>query len=208
MLSLHLEALLFAADKPLSEEHLCTYLNAAREPEFPEISPETVQEALQEIQEKYAGPAFPFEVVQSGGGFRFLTKAAYHKTILQLTGEKHLKKLSPAAMETLSIIAYRGPVTKGEIEFIRGVSADYALQKLLDKELIVISGRKEDAIGKPLLYMPSRQLLDYLGINSSAELPQLKDLGPLEHVIPTPGSEAAPGEPEAVSDRISGNKDL
>ena len=192
MLSRHLQALLFAADKPLSAEDLCTYLNAIREPEIPEISTENVRELLEEIKAKYASLEFPFEVVESGGGFRFLTKAEYHKTILQLTGEKHLKKLSPAAMETLSIIAYRGPVTKGEIEFIRGVSADYAIQKLLEKELIIISGRKEDAIGKPLLYMPSRYLLDYLGINSSEELPKLKDFGTIEYVEPTPASEALP----------------
>lgn len=191
-LSFHLQALLFAADKPLPVEDLRNYLNAVREPDFPEISTEIVRELLEEIHSKYAGPEFPFEVVESGGGFRFLTKAECHKTILQLTGEKHLKKLSPAAMETLSIIAYRGPVTKGEVEFIRGVSADYAIQKLLEKELIVISGRKEDAIGKPLLYVPSRYLLDYLGINSSEDLPKLKDLGTIEYVEPTPAIEAAP----------------
>ncbi len=194
MLSLHLEALLFAADKPLPAEELRTYLNAIREEDFPEITPEDFRELLAAVQAKYDAPAFPFTVVESGGGFRFLTKAEYHKTILPLTGEKHLKKLSPAAMETLSIIAYRGPVTKGEVEFIRGVSADYAVQKLLEKELIVISGRKEDTIGKPLLYMPSRHLLDYLGINSSEELPKLKDLGTLEYVEPTPAAEALPDD--------------
>lgn len=195
-LSLHLEALLFAADKPLPAEELRVHLNAVRGEEFPEITPESLQEMLAGIQAKYDAPEFPFTISESGGGFRFLTKAEFHKTILPLTGEKHLKKLSPAAMETLSIIAYRGPVTKGEVEFIRGVSADYALQKLLEKELIVITGRKEDAIGKPLLYMPSRHLLDYLGINSSEELPKLKDLGTIEYVVPTPASEARPDDLE------------
>ncbi len=189
---LPLEALLFAADKPLPVEELRAHLNAVREEGTEDISTEKVQHLLDVITAKYVCDDFPFQITQSGGGFRFLTKPEYHKTIVQLTGEKHLKKLSAAAMETLSIVAYRGPVTKGEIEFIRGVSADYALQKLLDKELILISGRKEDAIGKPLLYVPSRYLLDYLGINSSAELPQLKDLGTIEYVEPTPASEAVP----------------
>lgn len=193
MLSLHLEALLFAADQPLPFADLLTHLTAAaRTADLGEVSPETLQDLLASVQAKYSGPDFPFQIVESGGGFRFLTKAEYHTTILPLTGEKHLKKLSPAAMETLSIVAYRGPVTKSEVEFIRGVSADYAIQKLLDKELIVISGRKEDAIGKPLLYMPSRHLLDYLGINSGSELPQLKDMGTLEYVVPTPATDALP----------------
>jgi segregation and condensation protein B len=185
------EALLFAADHPLTIEEIAGCL-AALETGPTRLVPEQLSILIATITEKYASDVFPFQVVESGGGFRFLTKATYHNVVVQLTGDKHLKKLSAAAMETLSIIAYRGPVTKGEIEFIRGVSADYAIQKLLDKELITISGRKEDAIGKPLLYMPSRHLLDYLGINGTHELPQLKDMGTIAYVEPTPATEAVP----------------
>ncbi|RYD52338.1 MAG: SMC-Scp complex subunit ScpB [Sphingobacteriales bacterium] len=192
-LQLSVEALLFAADHPLTVEEISGCL-AVTEIESRVLVPEHLRLLLAAITEKYEAEAFPFQVVESGGGFRFLTKPTYHKVVVQLTGDKHLKKLSAAAMETLSIVAYRGPVTKGEIEFIRGVSADYAIQKLLDKELITISGRKEDAIGKPLLYMPSRHLLDYLGINGTHELPQLKDMGTIEYVAPTPASEAVPDD--------------
>ncbi len=196
---LHTEALLFAADKPLTAADLEAYLNGAfpaadeegEEKEDP-ISPAQIEVALKGIEEKYASDFYPFALVLSGGGYRFLTKKEYHTTVLQLNGDRHLKKLSAAALETLSIVAYKGPVTKGEIEFIRGVSADYALQKLLEKELVLIAGRKEDSVGKPLLYQTTRQFMDYLGINSPADLPQLKDLGTIHYVEPTDASEAQP----------------
>ena len=113
---------------------------------------------------------------ESGGGWQFLTKRDYHKTIAQLNGEKFLKRLSSAALETLAIIAYKQPITKGEIEAIRGVSSDYSIQKLLEKELINITGRNEDMPGKPLVYATSKTFMDYFGINSPADLPKLKEV--------------------------------
>src|SRR5690606_8130010 len=100
---------------------------------------------------------------------------------------------SAAAMETLAIIAYRQPVTKSEIEYIRGVSADYSIQKLLEKDLVVIAGRNEEAVGKPLVYATSKSFMDYLGINSPAELPQLNDISNIEIVVPNDAIEAEPG---------------
>ena len=102
-------------------------------------------------------------------------------------------------METLAIIAYKQPITKSEIEFIRGVSADYSIQKLLEKELIVITGRNENMVGKPLTYATSKNFMDYLGINNSAELPQLKDIINTDIVMPTNGSEATPGDGDEVN---------
>ena len=99
------------------------------------VSLDQVETSMEGIVEKYKAEFYPFEVIQSGGGWQFLTKKEYHKTIAQLNGDKFLKKLSAAAMETLSIVAYKQPVTKGQMEAIRGVSADYAIQKLLEKEL-------------------------------------------------------------------------
>jgi segregation and condensation protein B len=97
-------------------------------------------------------------------------------------------------METLSIIAYKQPITKSEIEYIRGVSADYSIQKLLEKELIVISGRNENMVGKPLIYNTSKSFMDYLGINSPSQLPQLKDITDINIVMPTSSEDAQPAD--------------
>jgi len=187
----HVEALIFASDKPLTQIEMTELLGQALETV---IESERIATCLAAIMEKYEAEYYPFHLTESGGGYQFLTKKQFHKTVLKLNGEKHLKKLSAAAMETLSIIAYKQPVTKSEIEFIRGVSADYSIQKLLEKELIVISGRNEDMIGKPLIYSTSKGFMDYLGINSPAQLPQLKDITDMEIIMPTDASEATPDD--------------
>ncbi|HYK56621.1 MAG TPA: SMC-Scp complex subunit ScpB, partial [Flavisolibacter sp.] len=105
--------------------------------------------------------------------------------VAQLNGEKFLKRLSAAALETLAIVAYKQPVTKGEIEAIRGVSSDYAVQKLLEKELIVISGRNEKLPGHPLVYATSKNFMDYFGINSADDLPKIKEVLADQLVEPT-----------------------
>jgi segregation and condensation protein B len=107
-------------------------------------------------------------------GYQFLTKKEYHAVINLLQVQRSKKKLSPAALETLAIIAYKQQVTKLEIEQIRGVNSEYSIQKLLEKELITIAG-KSDTVGRPILYSPSQQFMDYFGINSLGELPQIKD---------------------------------
>jgi segregation and condensation protein B len=137
---------------------------------------EQVQTAMEGIVEKYRSEFYPFEMRESGGGWQFLTKKDFHKTVAQLNGEKFLKRLSSAALETLAIIAYKQPITKADIESIRGVSCDYSIQKLLEKELIVISGRNEDMPGKPLIYNTSRTFMDYFGINNAEDLPKLKEV--------------------------------
>ena len=183
----HIEALVFASERPLSQIELKELLGQALETE---IDTDFVAVSLSAIAQKYAATYYPFQLIESGGGYQFLTKKTFHKTILLLNGDKHIKKLSSSAMETLSIIAYKQPITKGEIEYIRGVSADYSIQKLLEKELIVIAGRKEDMVGKPLIYTTSKNFMDYLGINSPTQLPQLNDITDKEIVIPTNGTEA------------------
>ena len=92
-----------------------------------------VETALEAVREKYSSEFYAFEVRESGGGYQFLTKRDYYQTVAQLNGEKFLKRLSTAALETLAIIAYKQPISKGEIEHIRGVSTDYSIQKLLEK---------------------------------------------------------------------------
>ena len=96
--------------------------------------------------------------------------------LAQLNGDKFLKRLSNAALESLAIIAYKQPITKGEVEAIRGVNSDYSIQKLLEKELIVISGRNEHLPGKPLVYGTSKNFMDYFGINSTDDLPKIREV--------------------------------
>jgi segregation and condensation protein B len=172
----HIEALIFASDKPLNSTEITELINQAFGFMEDKIEPGQVDAALEGIVEKYNSEFYPFEVRTSGGGWQFLTKKDFHKTVAQLNGEKFLKRLSAAALETLAIIAYKQPITKGEIEAIRGVSSDYSVQKLLEKELIVISGRNEKLPGHPLIYATSKSFMDYFGINSPEELPKIKEV--------------------------------
>ncbi len=181
----HIEALIFASDKPLPVLEITDLLNNAFGFMEDKVSLDQVEAAMEGIVEKYNADFYPFEVVQSGGGWQFLTKKEFHKTVAQLNGEKFMKRLSAAALETLAIIAYKQPVTKGEIEAIRGVSADYAVQKLLEKDLIIISGRNEKMPGHPLVYATSKSFMDYFGINSSDDLPKIKEVLSEHLVAPT-----------------------
>jgi segregation and condensation protein B len=182
----HIEALIFASDKPLTNPEIIDLVNAAFgfTDAADRISTEQVDAALDGIVEKYSSEFYPFEVRQSGGGWQFLTKKAFHKTVAQLNGEKFLKKLSGAALETLAIIAYKQPITKGEIESIRGVSSDYSVQKLLEKDLIIISGRNEKLPGHPLVYATSKSFMDYFGINSADDLPKIREVLADQSVVP------------------------
>lgn len=181
----HIEALIFASEKPLSSLEVTDLLNSAFGFMEDKITLDQVEAAIDGVKEKYVSEFYPFGIVQSGGGWQFLTKKDYHKTIAQLNGDKFMKRLSAAALETLAIVAYKQPVTKGEVEAIRGVSADYAIQKLLEKELIVISGRNEKLPGHPLVYGTSKSFMDYFGINSSDELPKIKEVLAEQMVEPT-----------------------
>jgi segregation and condensation protein B len=172
----HIEALIFASDKPLAINDLVELLNNAMGFIEDRVTSDQVEAAVNTIREKYDSEFYAFGLVESGGGWQFLTRQEYHKTIAQLNGDRFLKKLSAASIETLSIIAYKQPVTKSEIELIRGVNCDYAVQKLLEKELVVISGRREDAVGKPLIYSTSKNFMDYFGINSADDLPKIKEI--------------------------------
>ncbi len=191
----HVEALIFASDRPITQVEMTEMLSQAMEEQ---IETERIAICIDAVREKYESDHYPFQLREIGGGYQFLTKKAFHKTVLQLNGDKHIKKLSAAAMETLAIIAYRQPISKSEIEFIRGVSADYSIQKLLEKELIIIAGRNENAIGKPLIYHTSKNFMDYLGINTPAELPQLKDITNIDLVMPTSALEAQPEDESSL----------
>ena len=181
----HIEALIFASDKPLTALEVTDLVNNAFGFMEDKITLDQVETSLDGIREKYNSEFYPFELRQSGGGWQFLTKKEFHKTIAQLNGDKFLKRLSAAALETLAIVAYKQPVTKGEIEAIRGVSSDYAVQKLLEKELIVITGRNEKMPGHPLVYSTSKGFMDYFGINSAEDLPKIKEVLADQLIEPT-----------------------
>jgi segregation and condensation protein B len=172
----HIEALIFASDKPLIAEELVELVNNALGFIEDRATIEQVEAAIEGIKEKYSAEFYAFELKQSGGGLQFLTKPAYYKTVALLNGDKFLKRLSTASLETLAIIAYKQPITKSEMEAIRGVNCDYAVQKLLEKDLVVISGRKEESVGQPLLYSTSKSFMDYFGINSPADLPKISEV--------------------------------
>lgn len=172
----HIEVLIFASEKPLTTLEIVELLNNAFGFLEERVSLDQVESSIEGIIEKYNSDFYPFEVRESGGGFQFLTKKTFHQTIAQLNGDKFLKRLSTAALETLAIIAYKQPITKGEIESLRGVNSDYSVQKLLEKELIVISGRNENQPGHPLLYTTSKSFMDYFGINSTEDLPKIKEV--------------------------------
>ena len=172
----HIESLIFASDRPLNNAELLELVNNALAFIEDRATQEQVDAAIEGIVEKYNSEFYAFEVRKVGGGWQFLTKKEYHKTVAQLNGDKFLKRLSVAALETLAIIAYKQPITKSEIESIRGVNCDYAVQKLLEKDLVVISGRNEEAVGKPLIYSTSKSFMDYFGINSSDDLPKISEV--------------------------------
>ena len=172
----HIEVLIFASEKPLSSLDIVELINNTFGFLEERIMLDQVESALDGIREKYDSEFYPFEVKQSGGGWQFLTKPSFHKTIAQLNGDKFLKRLSNAALETLAIIAYKQPITKGEIEAIRGVNSDYSIQKLLEKELVLISGRNENMPGKPLVYATSKNFMDYFGINTAEDLPKIREV--------------------------------
>ncbi len=180
----HIEALIFASPQPVLLVELQSVLAEAFGAEVAETP---IREAILESQEKYRAEHFPFEIVEIAGGWQFLSKGAYHNSIGIHLRQTTKKRLSQAALETLAIVAYKQPVSKSELEQIRGVDCNYAVQKLLEKELVAVVGRAETP-GKPLLYATTEKFMDYLGIRTLGELPKPKDFKDIENVIGEPDS--------------------
>lgn len=160
-----IETLLFITDKPLS---------ASKVNQVAEIGDLALtRDIIQEIQTDYANGGRAVQVLEIGGGFQMCTKPEYGRWVRKLYNEKMSTRLSPAALETLAIIAYKQPVTRAEIEVIRGVDISGPLEKLLDRGLIKIAGKKEVA-GRPLVYATTDQFLRVFGLNHISELPDMK----------------------------------
>jgi segregation and condensation protein B len=139
-----------------------------------DVPEEDIVGAIQRLDDKFQAEEFAFQLYKASGGYQFLTKPAYQASIGIMLKQQSKKRLSTSAMETLSIIAYKQPISKTEIENIRGVNCDYAVQKLLDKSLIEITG-KADTIGRPMLYGTTSKFMEYFGINDLNELPVPKE---------------------------------
>lgn len=165
-----LEALVFASDRPLPSEEAFAAIDAWQPGAL--ASWEEAHLLLQEMAARLNSSDSGFMLVESGGGWQFLTRPEYHHLLSIRSAQTSRRRLSPAAMETLAIIAYRQPVSKPEIEAVRGVASDHALQRLLERGLVEIVGRSEQP-GRPMLYATSPKMLDHLGLNHISQLPPL-----------------------------------
>lgn len=188
----YIEALIFSSEVPISVGEIRECLESVFNTTFQN---EYVETAILRLQMKYKTDGYAFEVVHLANGYQFLTKGTYYDIVGVLLKQKSKKKLSKSALETLSIIAYQQPVTKGEVERIRGVGCDYAIQKLLEKELIQIKGRSPDP-GRPLLYATSEKFMEHFGLGSIKDLPKLKEFesGDNEIGLPEIDGDSSPKE--------------
>ena len=190
-----LEAVIFASDDPITQKDLFRFLiledfnqsqvndgNGESSEQKDELwgtfTPEYFDELVAEINKDLDFSSRPFRIVNIGGGFQFATTPQYGEYVHRLLKSKSRKRLSQAALETLAIIAYKQPTTRAEIDSIRGVNSGEVVNALLEKNLVVISGRAE-TIGKPLLYSTSDEFLRVFGINKISDLPKLREIDEL-----------------------------
>ena len=166
-----IEALIFTTEHPVTVSEIKSCLEVTFETNF---VLEDITNSIAELVLRYKEGNFAFEILEVAEGLQFMTKPEYHNVVGTYLKQTTKKRLSQAALETLSIIAYKQPISKSELESIRGVSCDYSIQKLLEKELIEIAGRS-DAPGRPLLYKTSEKFMDYFGLKSLRDLPKTKD---------------------------------
>lgn len=177
------EAFLFAADSPLSIERLVILLDASRA---------QVKMIIEQLQQEYSGAERGFYLAAIAGGYQFRTRAELAPQLRSLNRERSTK-FSRAAMETLSIVAYRQPVTRAEVEYLRGVDSGGVMKNLLEKNLLRILGKK-DIPGRPLMYGTSRHFLELFGLQSLNDLPTLKEFSALEPEL----AEAVPLDPDQI----------
>jgi segregation and condensation protein B len=195
------EALLFSSQRPLSPKELANtirlgleYTSQEEQERLAGTNEEGVKNALIELQKEYQDLGRAFQLVEQVNGWQLATKAEHQAWVRQLFPELRPTRLSPPALETLAIIAYRQPVTKADIEAIRGVAVDGVVQRLLDVGMIKIGGRAE-VPGRPLLYETTHHFMEHFGIKNLDELPNASEL----RYVPLPGgnAEAAAQEPDS-----------
>ncbi len=162
------EALLIAADDPLGASRLSSVLGR-------DTGAKEIRAYVNDLNEEYAQTGRSFRVVEVAGGFQLAVHSEFAPWIRQLMREKVAPRLSQASLETLAILAFKQPITKAEVEHIRGVSVDGVLRQLMEKGLIRISGRS-DAPGRPLLYGTTRDFLKHFGLKTLSDLPRIREL--------------------------------
>ncbi len=162
-----LEALIFASDDIISTAKLKEIL-----PDNPDAK--SIRRIIEEININLQKERHPFEILELGGGYQFRTTPYYQPWVMKLFKDRAVKKLSIQALECLAIIAYKQPITKSQIEAIRGVLSEGAVKTLLERRLINIIGRSEKP-GTPLLYGTTQEFLKYFGINKLADLPKIEE---------------------------------
>jgi segregation and condensation protein B len=209
-----LEALIFAADEPISVNQLEEILNEGQVAgQARTVSANEIRQFITELNAEYGIARRAYRILQVGGGYQFATRPEFAEWVGRLYKERGKRKLSHSALETLAIIAYRQPVTKPEIEAIRGVNADYVLHTLLERRLVTITGRAQ-TVGRPLLYGTTNEFLKHFGINDLTDLPKPRELEELmeeqkaetgEPVVELP-EETLPEPRESISTVDSSNE--
>jgi segregation and condensation protein B len=195
-----LESLLFASDKPLSGAECLKHLKGAVEaaPEDAEVAAlakskqDEVASTLRELAAQYEEQERGFRLVESGAGWKVVTTPDAAPWVRQLFPENRPARLSPSALETLAIVAYRQPITRADIEAVRGVNVDGVMQTLLERGVIRIAGRA-DVPGRPLLYGTTEFFLEHFGLRSLEELPNCAELRRVE--LPVASNEEQPSLP-------------
>jgi segregation and condensation protein B len=172
-LSSVIEALIFASPEPISEEKICEIIAKGEENLGLEV--DAIAPFVEKLNQRYEENGLAFNIEHVAGGYTFSTKKRFEPWLSIFQHESAYRKLSQSAIETLAIVAYKQPITKPEVDDIRGVDSGYMLRQLLEKVLIEVSGRL-DAPGKPLLYRTTKHFLKHFGINSIDELPKPREI--------------------------------
>lgn len=171
-----IEALIFATDEPLTIRQLADILrNADNGGASIRMKDDEILGVIRELNAGYVRDRRSFRIIQIAGGYQFATMPEFAEWLGRMVKEKSRRKLTQATIETLSVIAYKQPVTKPEVEAIRGVNADYAIQKLMERGLVTIVGRAAGA-GRPLLYGTTADFLRHFGLNDLSELPKPREI--------------------------------
>jgi segregation and condensation protein B len=174
-----IEALLFATDEPLSVRQLVELLEYLDDPERPgRIDQDLVLRGIEFLNREFEATNRAFRIVKVAGGYQFATLPKYGVWLGRMVKERSKRKLSVSALESLAVIAYKQPVTKPELEAIRGVNADYVLHSLLERNLVAIVGRAATP-GRPLLYGTTKEFLKHFGLNDLADLPKPREIDEL-----------------------------